>query len=943
MSLVERAGEVLQKFYFECVDVQGRYLQYVQESRDGKGLKQVVLPFNFNKFAPQQLKVRLYKSAQKMEEYVDDLAFLKNLVENSKDEAFLDRREASDFLNALPSNYFQEDKDDQKSFPSIEYSDVTEHDMFGYPPLNESELRAPEKGIWGNMGYRKFRIVVKGLSLPKDSVEPRRRLSLYWYKVDALDTGYMFEEELRFSEADDAFYAYIDTNQLEDKIRELRANLSSNKPRFNGRFEIHDAYHDETRIYTFPIEVVVHDTDYEIARRSGLMMNRGKPVSIDFGTSATCAAVHSERAGFKELLTLSGEEKQDLSSGDNPYENPTNLLIYHWDEVYNQWQAANDNCPFFHTLRQKGEEMNADYDSGYTVEKEYTDVESSDDRRTMAAILTELKSVPYYLSHGKEIKFRPYFDPQTSILVTDRLDDMSERRFNPIAFYGYLLSRAINMPGRNKIYTFYQVTFPVKFKKEVKEKIRASLEYGIKRALPKSIRDAKDNKKEPVVQVIMEYQEPVACVGSIVGKGSMQLSDASPQPKLFAIYDLGGGTMDFSFGMFRKATEEELDEAEENDEDIQDNIIEILGIGGNENVGGEKLIHSLAYKIYKDNRELMERNRIKFVLPREELMPDGFVGLLDEVGDEISDANVSIMKEQLARILFKYQFSEDVPVYDMRKIFTKDKFPNLTECKDAIHFGPISLRTPDGNSVELTLEVKDVDDFLENAIAKTVEDFRVEMLRYFNNNWDRLEAVDITFKLDDVNIFLSGNASKQQFVIDKLLESFPNNTITRIGEGERSEDIGKMFRLNEKTAVAFGQLDLGQYTVIKTAIEHSFEMPPFLYNVGYIDNAAGGKYVPLIFKNDTGKEWQRANKVNSASGTTDLCFTSSPDPENNTSSLLNLQEDISEFIEKGKHTLYIRIFEEDSIEFRVGSRKNMPDNNEAPNPNMVLVLRDRRA
>ena len=179
--------------------------------------------------------------------------------------------------------------------------------------------------------------------------------------------------------------------------------------------------------------------------------------------------------------------------------------------------------------------------------------------------------------------------------------------------------------------------------------------------------------------------------------------------------------------------------------------------------------------------------------------------------------------------------------------------------------------------------------------------------------------------------------------LDSLQEIFPNNNIVRIGEGESSDDIGKMFRLNEKTAVAFGQLELGNYTVIKTAIEHSDEMPPFLYNVGYIDNAAGGKYVPLLFKNDVSKNWQRANKVNAASGTTDLCFTSGPDPENNTSSLLRLQEDISDFVEKGKHTLYIRIYEEDSIEFRVGSRKQMPDDNEAPNPNMVLILRDRRA
>lgn len=934
-----RNSDLLQKFYLECVSIQGDRLQFVQESRDGKGLRNVQLPFNFNKFQPTNLKFRLYKSGQKEQEY-DDQGLLEALVEGNKDEELERRQDEDIFLHGLDSDYFRQDVDEQKLFPSITYADVTEQDMFGYTPMKISELRSPDLGLWGNMGYRKLRFKISGLD--EGASDFQRKLCFYWHKLDSIPIAPLFEDEIRYHKVEKNYYAYINTNQMQEKIRELREDLSSNRPKFIGRFEVHDSYQDESRTYTFPVEIVVHDTDYEVASMSnGILVGKGTPVSVDFGTSATCAAVQSTSSAMKkELLTLSGEAKQDRSSGDNPYENPTNLLIYQWHEVYRQWQEANGNCPFFLTYnKQLDNEKEADYDSGYTVEDEYKDVDSADGRRKMAAILTELKTIPFYLSHGREIKLTSYSD-LANVLITDDISKMSDRCFNPIAFYGYLLSRAINTPRRQKIYSNYQVTFPVKFNKEVQEKIRTSLEYGILRALPQSIREARDKKGEPVIKVEMNNQEPVACIGAIIGKGGLVINDESSQAKMFAIYDLGGGTMDFAFGLYRKTTDAEMDEAEENDEDIQEYTVEILGVGGDENIGGEKLIHRLAYEIYKDNRELMEENNIRFVLPTGALMPDGFIGLLSNMSEETADANVNILKEQLARPLFKY--------HDATLNHLKDIFPELN-IKDATHF-PIILRSSNGESVELTqenamLEIKEVDEFLEEILEGTVKDFQAEMKKYFMEHLDRLRNAGIdNFKIEEVNIFLSGNASKQHFVQEKMVEYFPKNQksglIRRIGEGLGDEEEGKMYTLNEKTAVAFGQLALKNFIVDKSAIDGGDnERPPFLYNVGYIDENQDPPYVSLISKNDVSKEWKRANNVDKDSGITHLCYTSSPDPENHLDKLLPLEEDVSSFTVKGKRVLYIRTYKEDSLEFRIGNRKEFPDENEEPNSDMVLVLK----
>ena len=70
------------------------------------------------------------------------------------------------------------------------------------------------------------------------------------------------------------------------------------------------------------------------------------------------------------------------------------------------------------------------------------------------------------------------------------------------------------------------------------------------RALPKNIRKGVNQKGKSIVSVKMENSEPVACIGAFVGK---QLKLAANTAEKFAVYDLGGGTMDFVYGVFREA------------------------------------------------------------------------------------------------------------------------------------------------------------------------------------------------------------------------------------------------------------------------------------------------------------------------------------------------------------------------------------------------------
>ena len=614
---------------------------------------------------------------------------------------------------------------------------------------------------------------------------------------------------------------------------------------------------------------------------------------------------------------MSGDEKlekdADNKAVDNKYENPTNVLIYNWDELYKQWSQDNHNMPYFVTKSKSVDVDCADYDSGYTVQDVFQEVDEEDGRRKMRAILTQLKMIPYLLQRGVERKVYPY-KGETVIKITDSIDEESDNMFNPIAFYGYLLGRAINNPSGHKIYTKYNITCPVKFDNEVKEKIRTSLEYGLMRALPKNIRKGVNQKGKSIVSIKMENSEPVACIGAFVGK---QLKLDANAAEKFAVYDLGGGTMDFVYGVFREARDEDNVE--------QDAVIEILGLGGDSSIGGEKLIHKLAYKIYKDSRKNIEDNRIPFALPDGELKPDGFEGLIRENygADDIADANVNILKEKLAAKLFKYS-GEDI---NMKEMFAEG------EGKDAHHV-EFTLKDVNNEEVSVVLTVDGIDDFLEEKIKETVVNFAQEMDAAFTKEFGG------DYHRKDVHIFLAGNASKQKYVSEIMEEEefFKEADIQRIGKIAGEEDgLSAEYKINEKTAVAFGQLNLSSYHIDDNRIRINADLPPFQFHVGYRDSK-NDEFVCVIAKNATSQDWVMANPIDTDNECTQLEYTGSSVEQRD--SFKPLQHDIDDYDEDdGKSRLYLRINSEDTLEYRLGTKKEGPQNDEAVDESKLIKLK----
>lgn len=915
----------LQKVYIEFDDpTKSGLMYYQQENLEGDGLPSVRLPFDLRTFATNYLKMELYENATDEPVIVDSLDKLRYLALGFEveTESLKDWKRRDFLLDSLMPSYFE---DGTKSFPSIQISDVTERDMFGYEEIPENKL-GDKGGVWAWHGLRKLEIAVKDLDFDEanKAADEEQRAALYFYRMGKNDLEEVIEvEDIRFNLRHNVYVAYLNTNQFG---KALEKSDEDDQPTFNGRFELHFYDRRSKSVYSFPVAICVHNTKLDGELENHLLAEHSE-VSIDFGTSSTCAAVMG--TGRPELITLSGERKRDPSGGDNQYENPTNFMIYDWNEFYRQWERANKNCPFLVSKTEELEDNESDYDSGYTVDEILKEI-ASDDRgqRRARAVITELKTIPTMRQQNRrQIKIYPLNDITGKVIsVTDNFEEENEDTLDPIAFYGYLLSRAINNPIRQKIYRDYKITFPVKFNSDVCEKICNSLAYGIRRALPLPIATAQDEEGKPFITVSMNNEESVACVGAVVAK-QLVIDDDSPQAKPFAIFDLGGGTLDTTYGIFRRSVGDECDEA--------DYTIQIFGCGGNEHVGGEKLIHQIAYRIYLDNREETEYKEIPFVLPPGEHYPRGFDGLLTEAGDEISNANVSTLKEIIARRLFQCDDPEGVD-NRMPDLFGTDIAPDATHCN-------ITLRDKYNEEVALSLEIRDIDDFLRDKINGAVLDFKYDMDRTCQTDkiLDSLKDAGINgYDPKDFAIFLGGNASKQHYVEELMQEHFPVNRIERIKSTRltNEEELSDRYKLNGKTAVAFGQLYLENYYVDRSAyITGEKRRAPFPFNVGYKDSGSG-KFVVVLEKNNNSREWSKANRIGAQDNKTNLFYTSSPQLDEET--LEPLKKKVKVNRNDRKKYLWIRVAPDahNSIEYRLGGANENFSPDEPMDPEKVFEL-----
>ncbi|MFI3211519.1 MAG: hypothetical protein R3Y64_10790, partial [Peptostreptococcaceae bacterium] len=229
-----------------------------------------------------------------------------------------------------------------KKIPSVYFEDISEVDMFDFDPIKESDLRNKEQGLWINHGKRRLKFTISNLIEDIRDIEETE----FSYNIVFNKKNNDFIEEIRFEDifintnarkANTEVFGNIDTNLLGREFVDEFEKLQ--RLELLGSFELTVKNRNSIQQYSFPISINIHNTEFDTCK----LIDK-KPVSIDFGTSSTCVAV---KDGTNiSLLTLSSEELERTMEGVNKFENPTNLMIYRWEEIYKEWTLENHDTPY---------------------------------------------------------------------------------------------------------------------------------------------------------------------------------------------------------------------------------------------------------------------------------------------------------------------------------------------------------------------------------------------------------------------------------------------------------------------------------------------------------------------------------------------------------------------------------------------------------------------
>lgn len=335
---------------------------------------------------------------------------------------------------------------------------------------------------------------------------------------------------------------------------------------------------------------------FNLVARDPMRDVQHRAVAIDFGTSSTVVAMETASGG-RELLRIGVRDFYQAVKAQH-FENPTVLECLDFSSFQSAWTSRAYRPALDWNWMRAAHEAQASFR------------DNPGETRILASILPRLKQwalrsertrVRITDRQGLEFELAPHAErnPVRGEALTVAADDP----FDPIELYAWYLGMAINWRGRG-IFLKYYLSFPVKYPREVKDRILASFRCGLQRSLPQRLLD-----HHP--QVLNEFavsdlaSEPAAYAAAALPQLAVEVSEAGTP---YAVFDFGGGTTDFDFGLLRWATEGEEDRGYEQ-------VFEHLASSGDNYLGGENLLEHLVYESYRHNLEALRAARIQFTKP----------------------------------------------------------------------------------------------------------------------------------------------------------------------------------------------------------------------------------------------------------------------------------------------------------------------------------------
>ena len=561
---------------------------------------------------------------------------------------------------------------------------------------------------------------------------------------------------------------HIDISSLLLRCDEKRATLTPYPARMltdinAGHWELYEQQHWEpgSDMVKMPIREKL------TARPPVMDIHSSGICAIDFGTSSTTVVC---RDGKERLLRIGkGDYTKAPTAGD--YENPTAIElrdIMGFQKAY----AARSGRPYT-----EWEQMTVSHQA---LNRLLEDKEAG----SYQQVFSEMKQWANCCNGQRRLR-----DRQGVEIVLSDYAGLGEDDFDPIEYYAYYLGLYINNM-LNGIYLEYILSYPVKYSKEIRERLRLSFERGLRKSLPSSLLD--DDELMRNFRVYLGASEPAAyasCALKELGRSHKELQPTAGKPVCYAVFDFGGGTTDFDYGLWRLPNE--------TDKGRYNYVIEHFGAEGDVHLGGEKLLGILAYEVYKTNLEIMREKQIPFFLP---------VGCTAFAGSELL-----LNSSDEAHMNLRRLSSELRPVWEAPE----------SEAARQISSQPLEVTLFAGGKLEavsLRVDLEKLQAVMKERIQQGIDSFFLRMYHSF-----REQMADV------VHILLAGNSCKsvlvQQLFAAKIAEEEANVQQTVRKVQHRDKKTGEVFKLylplgleasadvdyecrpTGKTGVAFGLLD----------------------------------------------------------------------------------------------------------------------------------------
>ena len=586
-------------------------------------------------------------------------------------------------------------------------------------------------------------------------------------------------------------------------------------------------------------------------------INQGGIVAIDFGTKSTVVVYQKDRENILPMR-ISGE-KLNREVRNTDYENPTVIEFRDIDKFLKGYKAKIGRPDT------KWEDITVSHNAFRNLVEGTNELSIISDIKQWCASKNE--NIVIVDRKGKEILLPPYLE----------LNEKSKDYLDPVEIYAYYIGSYINNMI-NGIYLEYYLSFPVTYEKVIREKILKSFEKGIQKSLPVEIQEDEDLMKK--FRVRHGANEPAAFAVCALSK--LEIEPKNEEDKVYyGVFDFGGGTTDFDFGIWKYSE----------DVDLYDYELEHFGAGGERYLGGENILKELAYKVFSDNSSNLRKNKIQYTRPE---------WCTEIVGEEILVSKTREARINTRRLMEYIRTIWEDEGKDRERI-------DIINC-------PLFDTNGNFNAMELYINEDELKNLIKDKIEKGIKNFFIKME-------DAFKGEDVK----EINIFLAGNSCKHPFVeeiFNRYIEEKKDKLKISIYNTKMFDDLKETNKVNPtaKTGVAFGLIysrNSGRIKVISR--DEKANVNNEVNFKFYIGNNRRNKFNCVIGPNSNYDEYKFFGIVKS--DIFELYYSTSPEAQTNEMKSseakikrVNLKK---EYEEEDRYRIYLKANKSDELSYAI--------------------------